>query len=277
MKKENIVIPSNDSINKLTLMLEKVFDKLNDNTILCHYTDVNGLYGIIKSDSFWLTQREFMNDIAEPYYSQKLIENVLADKKSSFNFEEIKSRFHFWKNDFILSFSTEIDSIHQWNYYSGGYGYCITFKKESIMKCLREKITENTLGPVIYDEDIQKKSIELLISSIEGLEENSNGYENYYYSIEKWLMSFYSLFKQKNHNCEKEVRFIVNNTTLPVKYRIRNNIIVPYISLENLKLPIHEIWIGPKINKKLAKPGLEKFLQSQNKCAIIRNSDIYIQ
>lgn len=276
-EKEKILIPSNEYISQLNSLLEQTFKELNDDTLLYHYTDATGLFGIINSDSFWLTQREFMNDIAEPFYSQKLIESILIDKKSSFDFNEIKSRFHFWNNDFILSFSTEADSIHQWNYYAGGYGYCIAFKKNNIINCLRAKKLENTFGPVIYNQDVQRKSIELLISSIEGLDQDSNEYVNYYYSVEKWLMSFYSLFKQNNHNCEKEVRFVVNNTTLPIKYRIRNNVIIPYISLEDLRLPIHEIWIGPKNNKGLAKSGLEKFLESKNKSVLLRNSEIFIQ
>lgn len=43
-----------------------------------HYTDLNGLKGILSSNAFWATNFYFMNDAHELQHGVKCIENALG-------------------------------------------------------------------------------------------------------------------------------------------------------------------------------------------------------
>ena len=266
---------------QLSDYLYSAIGDISDNTILYHYTDINGLNGIIKNKEFWLTQREYMNDIAEPNYARSIIKEVLVEVKNKiendFDIDEIIERYHFYRKEYIFSLSLEEDSIHQWNYYSKGKGYCISFKKGDIYNCLRESAKENSFGPVIYSRNIQKEAVKKLLSIIETKNKTSKLYCEYSNSVEQWLMTFYGLFKQENHSCEREVRIIANNAIQPTKYRIKNDIYIPYIELKYIKSPIFEIWVGPNLEKGIAEEGLKGFLLENNISVKIRESQIHIR
>lgn len=47
--------------------------------ILHHYTDANGLLGILEYGSFWATQANFMNDSKELLHGTEIIKEVLEE------------------------------------------------------------------------------------------------------------------------------------------------------------------------------------------------------
>jgi hypothetical protein len=119
---------------------------IDDNTLLYHYTDIEGLNGIISTNSLWLTQREFMNDIAEPDYAKEVIYQTIKDTKDIISiFNEALITNNSFNKEYILSFSLEKDSIHHWNYYSNGKGYCIAITKGEIYQKFKNKNLNNMI------------------------------------------------------------------------------------------------------------------------------------
>jgi hypothetical protein len=50
---------------------------------LYHYTDQNGLSGILKSECLWATHHRFLNDISERQEAIRYFSNVISRRKSN--------------------------------------------------------------------------------------------------------------------------------------------------------------------------------------------------
>ena len=206
------------------LSMEKNFD-------ICHYTDADGLFGILSTKSLRLTNKYFLNDINEPYYWKNVIDDSIKRNRDEWiekipNYDEIVLSFLKKENDFIFSLSTEIDSIHQWNYYGNGFGYAIVFDKNELTSKLHSPGVDCSIGIVDYNSEKQKAIIDFLINVYMRLiiESYANPAIDTRDILEKinWFTSYY---KQSNHQIEKEIRIVIRTKEENVQFRIKNGII----------------------------------------------------
>ena len=137
---------------------------------LYHYTDINGLYGILKSETFRATQSEYLNDSAEIVYIKEVLQEVLKEIKNKIpqrlneilkeqllnveGYENVKEKiiqdfyksfeekiFEFinimekniCKRVFLLSFSKKEDVAHLFSSYAKNDGYCLGFDSKSFV------------------------------------------------------------------------------------------------------------------------------------------------
>ncbi|WP_444891030.1 DUF2971 domain-containing protein [Microbulbifer sp. DLAB2-AA] len=109
--------------------------------LIYHYTDINGLYGIIGEGEFWLTDHRFLNDHTEGHYAQTILEGfqgeILNDCKTEHHqaiLTILYQEYRNFKNNrvYVGSFS-EKNILSQWRGYCPKEGgYCIGFNKAKI-------------------------------------------------------------------------------------------------------------------------------------------------
>lgn len=176
---------------------------------------------------------------------------------------------------FICCFSQENDSLQMWQYYSkgGNYeGYNIGFRLNKLLSINPSFVD---LGAVVYDEETQKKCIKRAVSTAfrdyhENLKEMQHltmGQEELLHyvvdDLRRNLAKLSCFFKRPCFSGEKEIRVIINvpinehlrnsiwsgsgkpEEIFPIRYRIQQALMIPYIEVEINPLSIEHVMIGP--------------------------------
>lgn len=305
----------NELKSELNDMLFSKFNNIVDKyyhtpRLLYHYTDVNGLVGIIETKNIWATDCRFFNDTSEIDYGIQLVREVITDEmrqenseqdleflERSRNLEEVLFQLF---DIYIVCFCEDGDILSQWRGYGDlGDGYSIGVESEKI-KCDKYRV-----GRVIYSREEQESIIKGILS------EHLRLLKDYYGEHEKAVVDLVitdlsinfsvlvaqviSLFKHPAFCEEKEWRLVyflkkfdalrngavITNYLDTVRFRSKNEYLVPYIEIGLCKddkcnaAPIKEITCGPSKQPILKKIALEQFMK-KNKYSdvIIINSDI---
>jgi hypothetical protein len=237
--------------------------------MLWHYTDANGLYGIVSTSQMYFGDIQMMNDRSERLYGEALLDEVLAEQKL-----DVLDEYDL-RNDsirlYVLSFSERADSISQWQRYgAGGLGYCIGFVAEELDSFLKPPIY---LKRMLYD-PVEQKSI--LLRALQSGQDLDDALENALVQI-----------KNPHFSDEREWRYIVTVEACPEQsladpkeiFAIRGGIIKPFVALpligrrglqanKNEGLPIASIVCGPRLDADVAIPATSRFLKSYNYWAV---------
>lgn len=242
-----------------------------------HYTNAQGLLGIIENNEIWFSERCYLNDVKEEDFVNDITWNIIKDQQEKKD-NTIKQP-DISKKQFVFSTSKEEDLIHQWSYYGNGDAYCIKLNRQKMINILynetHKEYEQLYYGSVFYlketkgkDETLPSKdktnvftNTEVIKKSIkECLEANTNTDE-----YQKVYEYFCSMIKQYGHNCEDEYRFVIqlpDDDERKIFFRVKKGLFVPYIKLkfEN-QLPIEGIRIGPGNNEKKAKESVKWILE----------------
>ncbi len=126
---------------------------------LHHFTDANGVNGIIDKKEIWATHIKYMNDQLEYKYGLDLLHKVITDEISKEKDPELAAVFSevltFEKKFegsqvFCVSFCERNDLYNLWKIYgSDGNGFCLSFNAKELSMEI-----ENRRGP-----DLAKKAI----------------------------------------------------------------------------------------------------------------------
>lgn len=260
---------------------------------LHHYTDVNGLTGIIQRRALWATDIGFLNDSQEMLAGIDLIRRKCAfistieipnepvqnairrfyDKIPEFVKNNLTKR-----NTYIISFSKAGDNLRQWmSYCPKNSGYSIEFDPQKVLidgNMEREKKVVSRLEEVDYHET--------KINEILAMKEIMSFTDAEPINIERAMINLANkLFfhgcavKPKEFYDEQETRLVIQSTlekTHDVNFRTRAGVIIPYFEYPIRHSWIKEITIGPNINMSLARKGLETFLEKHSITCKIRES-----
>lgn len=151
-----------------TTFRQKVPEDLGSRHIF-HYTDAQGLLGIIESNTLWAFDIRSMNDEQEYFYGRRLAEKQLEAIASKQTDPSARERAH-WLLDrlgsineaihiptYVASFSENPDLLSQWRAYCRGGGFSIGFDAESLRKLASTQ--GFVLEPCIYDDAEQNRRI----------------------------------------------------------------------------------------------------------------------
>ena len=262
--------------------------KANYTGAIWHYTSSYGLKGIIENKNIWFSDRRFLNDPTECNYLYRLIaQNKYLFEKYNENFygllKKIVNNFacigaYFGGSIyipqlvcFVASFSCSKDNLELWNYYTksqNSAGYAIKFSAKSLIKLLEEAKKEFIFGKVIYDKKVQLKMIKKLLDEYNATFDKKQGKEPYtiepeYLSELAYILEFYNIFfKPEAYKNENEYRFVIYYDGYPgedigdAKFRIFNDIFIPYTELELPPNAINEIMVSPAVNQQLLQQGV---------------------
>lgn len=250
----------NDAINPL---LEDWLQKhaLEDGKQLYHYTDLNGLKGILNKRGLWLSHISTLNDPLELNYGRKLVLDELNDRMVNEEdsyirrfYNSIKENVNSFGNilhqPFIACFCEKKSLLSQWRAYSnngGGYSIGIEIKDSSLI-AFDKKNLENGYKPVlrkiIYNPDEQLKLIKDVFDKMtsgykEGIEGEvsgtiDKGYLSSVMGIQavNFLLDFILSFKNPAFEEEQEWRLIhvglKGHKPENFKFRENNDGLIPY-------------------------------------------------
>jgi hypothetical protein len=273
-----------------------------------HYTDMDGLHGILKSRGFWLSEAKFLNDSEEIYHGLNLTKMLIgkllekARYKSFFSVLEatlVELKNNNFKNKYIASFSLEADNLEQWRAYAkNGAGVCIGFSTKGSGKYPHFSYSNLwKTHRVIYNDKQKLWILHLIIFTYyfefkkDPQRESSNGLleEEYAHFLAHSLTTVFINFKNKAFEAEREVRLVYDmgdplNRFNEKHYRNVNNILVPYICTNDTKLkdrdgtklevdllPLSKIIVGPVSNQKIIVESIQNFIED------IGYSDIIVE
>jgi len=151
---------------------------------LFHYTNVEGLHGIIKSNRIWASSALYMNDSSEVEYGWRLVFDVIgewlnknAHRESPPPLSLLVLRYlgyYFFNSPYPRPFSTGIyvacfckdgDLLSQWRAYGQAGGYSIGMLSSELEIGLLSPGMRTTLLEVEYDPQKQRKIVHSTLKS----------------------------------------------------------------------------------------------------------------
>lgn len=243
-----------------------------------HYTDLNGLKGIIESGSLWATHFSFLNDSNELIHGLKCLENTINHLEDEFPPEILKyirvSLAHFKEHRsphvYNISFCLQPDLLSQWRGYGNAQGICLEFDDTELLQNLELEQYLVFSNSVIYTkEDSTIEAREKILDFFRCLTEKVSPEANELFRMSMAAKLVYSLppfFKNDGFEEEKEFRIaIIQDQPLDkTQFRINANGLVPYKVVRAIgQLPLEGIKIGPCRNPAMMKEGISMLLESQ--------------
>lgn len=221
-----------------------------------HYTDINGLLGLIESGNIWATHVSRLNDSSEYHHGIKFVTDYVRDNMPHSPqplVEKVLSEFK-RVDTYIACYSTKHDLLSQWRSYSGvRVGYCLGFATEE-MATPDEKMP--LLEPVIYKDGMAKTVLARLLHKVDKfLNTNDFGEVEVGYllgMIEATLNTLACMIKHHKFEEENEFRqfYQPGATSLKLEPYFRNGRfgLTPYVKirfLEDKRLPLSSVTVGP--------------------------------
>ena len=249
---------------------------------LYHYTDLNGLIGIIGGHDLWLTNSRFSNDEKELDHGYEIAGNVIkrrheaeTDVERIRYFELVRTLL---KNPpqgvYICCFCERENLLSQWRSYGeNGAGVSIGFDPKKFTWFTGSDLSTEQFGlmrlwKVYYDDDIKEKIVDQALEIIPEMH-YGKPVETIAQKTVEAIHFFLPTFKNKDFREENERRLIFTpSKSCQVKplFRYRRQMLVPYYSLDGIinpgkipdrRLPVQSIMVGPGARKLINKESVE--------------------
>jgi hypothetical protein len=246
-------------------------------TELYHYTDLNGLQGIIDKGDLWLTHLRFSNDNDELTHGKEIVrarleERIANDPPDRQEYlKRLKELLQLPVADgiYICCFCEKNNLLSQWRGYgANGSGVCIKFNKQAFSRLTGPDCPGGLLRlwKVFYPVEKQRKIIDKAIDYAWDTGGVSN--EERTQRAAEAIQFFIPTFKNPDFAEEEEWRLIFTPTpALPVKpaFRTGRNMLIPHYGLQSLgwgdaPLPITGVCIGPGIHKEINAQSVQMLL-----------------
>jgi hypothetical protein len=250
-----------------------------------HYTNADGLIGILETGKIWSTQVTCLNDTLElRYFSDRLHRAVkdwraqqIDDQKLAVALrvvdKALDNREFTTAGHFVACFSEVKDDLGQWRGYGGGEcGYAIGFCSEGIREALKTRPGALFL-PMNYDDKQHKSFVEDVLKLGEKCFHDAvkNGDD-----IEKWAAEFYEAcnmslaffaigIKHPTFSSEREWRITAGyNDQTDVdrlEFRQKHTLLARHLPLDlriaadggKRLLPITQIYVGPGASQQVSR------------------------
>jgi hypothetical protein len=259
--------------------------------ILYHYTSQEGLMGIFKRRSIWMTDIYYLNDSSEFRYAADLtIQEIEKSKKKLVATKKIRAyrgssppntdeelfdnydtflnflykKFMFEKgSSCIFSLSKKDDDLDQWRgYCPNGGGYCIAFNTTKLP--ITGALTR--LLRCEYDVIKQQKILENILAPFYLKKDDKSQKPIILQVMTNWFLKAACFLKDEAFKNEEEWRLIGMYDFKELKFRGGKSGLIPYyeynIEDDEGKLPIEKIIIGPSPHKELSERSVKAFLES---------------
>ncbi|MES3044662.1 DUF2971 domain-containing protein [Sphingomonas faeni] len=239
--------------------------------ILYHYTNSEGLSGMLKESKIWLSDSRFVNDKTESSHfidlSIDIISKLIKDTDD-------ESKKHYYDaivyylqeaeqyNSYIFSLSFRKDDLSQWRGYANdGKGFTLGFDGIALHGRSEAADGDINFNKVEYRIDKQAEIIDGTVAQLweQFLKERSGFNDNEHDDLAAeaarsvaWVLDNQSIFsKHHSFNGEDEWRLVIYGKPKAESIRVRatGSSLTPYLEVEPMgpstKLPIKEVGIGP--------------------------------
>lgn len=222
-----------------------------------HYTDLSAMTSILGKEYITLraTNVLYLNDSRELHEGIEVVEKIENRKISSGSF----------RNYYITSFSHTEDCLTMWGMYAANGSGCILSFDHNIIAKSYEVVAQCTYGEEATQRDL-KNFLNLTdngaITNMGGPQLTKETQIDIKSQLRENLIITTCLqAKNEAYSIEEERRGIIhcNNNKL-VKFRVKNNTIIPYIDVAIPKEALKSIIIGPTNNSSLTMQSIIQFL-----------------
>jgi hypothetical protein len=244
-----------------------------------HYTDQNGLLGIIDSKSIWATHSQFLNDLSEYRIVFDTLQKRIKTERGD-NWSVLQSRFlrsSQMKGIFVSSFSHEkqADSLTMWRGYAAPIGgYSIGFDRFVLNVIANQLFTSGErgwvhLGKCLYvdpEDSNLAESLEKMVESAWNTPTNAAGHFpiNIMEYVKVAALAKHIAFREEN---EWRIVIVVEEgpRSKRIKFRQGKSMVVPYMEFSwkdsGLPNPIRRVVVGPTPNNGEAVKAVEMRLE----------------
>lgn len=242
-----------------------------------HYTDLNGLKGIIESNSLWATNLNFLNDEDEMHHGISAFENTLihlnddlSDKSIGILRKAIEGhRLHQARHNYNISFCQNPDLLSQWRGYGSSQGVCLEFDSDELIESLNFGTSRFFSGDVFYtkpDSTLEaKEEILKFLNDADFLEQKNNSAIHEFVGTSELVNSLTPFFKHESFMEECEYRIVIQPEMKldQVCFRVNGHGLIPYIKIKAKTLtphtgllPLRSVRIGPCKNRDFLLEGI---------------------
>lgn len=235
--------------------------------LLWHYTDADGLLGMLRSRELWASSVEYMNDAEELLFGRKLIERAAKEVKAAHGASTEKDQYdpalldlEFWVEGmagrlevldpleyphikaYAVSFSSHGDQLSQWRGYANGSGFAIGFDRAALERLASEQQGGvRRLHDIIYGDAAQEFVKNYIVHSWV-----TNWRSESMTSAKRNLLMHTSRLKHGAFSEEQEERLIVLDPMMDqVKVRTRSGRLIPYLPISYFATALRAIRVGP--------------------------------
>lgn len=246
-----------------------------------HYTDLNGLKGIVENHCLWATNLSFLNDEEEMHHGFTAFENALKHLNEDLSEKSIKilrntlagHRLHQARHNYNISFCQKPDLLSQWRGYAATQGVCLEFDSEELENALDYSDSQVLSRGVFYtspDSTLEAKAEILTFLQKGNIIEISKERPLFEYASAAQLVNMLTpFFKHDSFQEESEYRIVIqpNIKSAPIKFRVNQHGLIPYLEVKARQenaygglLPLRNVKIGPCKNRAFMTQGIEFLL-----------------
>lgn len=260
--------------------------------LISHYTTLEGLQGIVNSNSLWASNALFLNDRAELEHALKASEQVIkklssdnAQKAWSPMLERVFSELADGArpDTYVTCFCRDDDNLSQWRGYGGDVqGISVTFERARLAKRLKGE--KAAFYKVIYSKHSTADKVHTAlkeqlndIAVIDALIVNLPDLIKYQELLSR-VSSLLPRFKHIGFKDEREWRFAIQRKVelSSLNFRVARNKIIPYIVIGNgdEPLPITSVRVGPGPDQLLTAKSVQVFLNANGHDVPVTTSEV---
>ena len=242
---------------------------------LYQYTTIDALFnGILvrhpmaKKEGYdiclWGSNCAYMNDPRELHPGRQIVDSILSIKpgelgpKDDFAFETLL------EGVFLTSLSMTVDSLPMWSMYGkNGAGIALGFNKERLNEVARGRLLKCVYHTTEIEDSFIQLFFDISLAKLKSMsyEEKVELYKRrlpYIVSNMDLLINILMASKSSEYSYEQEVR--IYNNLGKIKYRLANNLIIPYVENYFPKDVLTEIWVGPTNDMSRSVKSLRRFI-----------------
>lgn len=238
---------------------------------LSHYCDLEAFRSIVTNGKLWASNINFLNDKQEMKHGLRIARDVMEEllrAEPSLTDKEVDRRL--WAINevpdvYVCCFCENPDLLSQWRGY--GLGKQIVSLQFDTAELIGVGLMENMLlGQIHYGKDAAMTLLRDLLAKpdiVRSISQNRSiaSEQEQRRTIAQWSPRF----KDEGFTEEKEWRFISQAASHDVRYRVRDNVLLPYLEVGPagaFALPIKSVTIGPGKESDLTSKSVSHFLKS---------------
>jgi hypothetical protein len=255
--------------------------------VVYHYTSLDALCAIIKTQTLWCSNTKYSSDPSEAIHGQSIIDELLQERLSRRTYDVIHG-FLVALGYYAASFSSEGDLLPQWRAYcSNGRGVALGISSAAL------HATPGLLfGRVEYDEQCQRHLVNSLLDiygpEIVGNESvDDDACHQFRRNLAANLACLKGMFKAAAYFSEAEYRLfdvLFEDESDRLCFRTAGASLVPYITadlhgsaISDATLPFQEIIVGPCLDPDAA-TAIELLLRRQKFTGVkVRRSSVHMR
>lgn len=277
--------------NQITEFTGPLLKPFEPDRLLWHYTDTQGLEGIIRNRTIRLSHPGFLNDPSELQYANSVYDEMLDRLASGQDglAQKLVSGYQDYRKDndfhvpFVASFCRDYDNLELWRQYGDdGRGFSLGFRMEELRKVVARQAHQMDIPGgiyvyrVLYHRDEQDNLTDKILrfclcefQKIHEAGENSNVVIHEVYTPLHTALDFFTpFFKHPCYANEQENRLVLQGYRTDLrktKFLARRGYFKPYIDLkieQDGTFPLDTIVVGPATPKPRCERSLQMFLNN---------------